>query len=41
MAVVMVCGNVVEVPDSLFARVRTLTANIASMRAVGTSGRCS
>ncbi|MGH8474115.1 MAG: PstC family ABC transporter permease, partial [Gammaproteobacteria bacterium] len=29
MAVVMVCGNVVEVPDSLFAPVRTLTANIA------------
>jgi phosphate transport system permease protein len=25
----MVCGNVVQVPDSLFAPVRTLTANIA------------
>jgi phosphate transport system permease protein len=29
MAVVMVCGNVVAVPDSLFAPARTLTANIA------------
>ncbi len=29
MAVLMVCGNVVKVPDSLFAPVRTLTANIA------------
>lgn len=29
MAVLMVCGNVVQVPDSLFAPVRTLTANIA------------
>jgi len=29
MAVVMVCGNVVQVPNSLFAPVRTLTANIA------------
>jgi phosphate transport system permease protein len=29
MAVIMVCGNVAEVPDSLFAPVRTLTANIA------------
>lgn len=29
MAVVMVCGNVVQLPDSLFAPVRTLTANIA------------
>jgi phosphate transport system permease protein len=29
MAVLMVCGNVVEVPDSLFSPVRTLTANIA------------
>lgn len=29
MAVLMVCGNVVQVPDSLFAPVRTLTANMA------------
>ena len=29
MAVLMVCGNVVRMPDSLFAPVRTLTANIA------------
>jgi len=29
MAVVMVCGNVVQVPNSLFDPVRTLTANIA------------
>jgi len=29
MAVLMVCGNVVQYPDSLFAPVRTLTANIA------------
>ncbi len=29
MAVLMVCGNVVQVPESLFAPVRTLTANIA------------
>ncbi|NJK30106.1 MAG: phosphate ABC transporter permease subunit PstC [Acaryochloridaceae cyanobacterium CSU_3_4] len=29
MAVLMVCGNVVQVPDSVFAPVRTLTANIA------------
>lgn len=29
MAVLMVCGNVVQVPNSLFAPVRTLTANIA------------
>jgi len=29
MAVLMVCGNVVQVPDSLFDPVRTLTANIA------------
>jgi phosphate transport system permease protein len=29
MAVLMVCGNVVQVPDSLFSPVRTLTANIA------------
>lgn len=29
MAILMVCGNVVAVPDSLFDPVRTLTANIA------------
>lgn len=29
LAVLMVCGNVVQVPDSLFDPVRTLTANIA------------
>jgi len=29
MAILMVCGNVVQTPDSLFAPVRTLTANIA------------
>lgn len=29
MAVLMVAGNVVQLPDSLFAPVRTLTANIA------------
>lgn len=29
MAVLMVCGNVVQVPESVFAPVRTLTANIA------------
>lgn len=29
MAVLMVCGNVVRMPDGLFAPVRTLTANIA------------
>ncbi|NJK41321.1 MAG: phosphate ABC transporter permease subunit PstC [Acaryochloridaceae cyanobacterium SU_2_1] len=29
MAVLMVCGNVVQMPDSLFASVRTLTVNIA------------
>lgn len=29
MAVIMVCGNIVQVPDSLFDPVRTLTANIA------------
>lgn len=29
MAIVMVCGNVVKVPGSLFDPVRTLTANIA------------
>ncbi|MEQ8801684.1 MAG: hypothetical protein RLP45_06570, partial [Haliea sp.] len=29
MAVLMVAGNVVRLPDSLFTPVRTLTANIA------------
>ena len=29
MAVLMVCGNLAEMPDGLFAPVRTLTANIA------------
>jgi phosphate transport system permease protein len=29
MAVLMVCGNVVQYPSSLFEPVRTLTANIA------------
>ena len=29
MAVVMVCGNIVQIPGSLFAPIRTLTANIA------------
>jgi phosphate transport system permease protein len=29
MAVLMVCGNVVRMPDSLFSPIRTLTANIA------------
>ena len=29
MAVLMVCGNVVQIPSSLFQPVRTLTANIA------------
>jgi phosphate transport system permease protein len=36
MAVVMVCGNVVQVPDGLFAPVRTLTANIALEMAYAT-----
>lgn len=29
MAVIMVCGNIVEIPSSVFDPVRTLTANIA------------
>lgn len=29
MAVLMVCGNIVQTPDSIFVPVRTLTANIA------------
>jgi len=36
MAVVMVTGNVVQVPDSVFAPVRTLTANIALEMAYAT-----
>ena len=29
MAVLMVCGNIVQTPKSLFEPIRTLTANIA------------
>ena len=29
MAILMVCGNVVQIPHNLFDPVRTLTANIA------------
>ena len=29
MAILMVCGNVVQTPSSLFDPIRTLTANIA------------
>ncbi|MDA8019084.1 MAG: phosphate ABC transporter permease subunit PstC [Thermoanaerobaculia bacterium] len=36
MAVLMVCGNVVQIPDSLFDPVRTLTANIALEMAYAT-----
>lgn len=36
MAILMVCGNVVQVPDSLFAPMRTLTANIALEMAYAT-----
>lgn len=36
MAVLMVCGNVVQTPSSLFAPVRTLTANIALEMAYAT-----
>ena len=36
MAVLMVCGNVVQFPDSLFDPVRTLTANIALEMAYAT-----
>lgn len=36
MAVLMVCGNVVQVPQSLFDPVRTLTANIALEMAYAT-----
>lgn len=36
MAVLMVCGNVVQVPNNIFAPVRTLTANIALEMAYAT-----
>lgn len=36
MAVLMVCGNVVQLPDSVFQPVRTLTANIALEMAYAT-----
>lgn len=36
LAVLMVCGNVVQMPDSVFAPVRTLTANIALEMAYAT-----
>ncbi len=36
MAVLMVAGNVVQLPDSLFAPIRTLTANIALEMAYAT-----
>ena len=29
MAVLMVCGNIVQIPESIFSPIRTLTANIA------------
>jgi phosphate transport system permease protein len=29
MAILMVCGNVVQIPSSIFDPIRTLTANIA------------
>lgn len=37
MAVLMVCGNVVQMPSSLFAPVRALTANIALEMAYATA----
>ena len=37
MAVLMVCGNVVQVPDSVFEPVRALTANIALEMSYATS----
>lgn len=36
MAILMVCGNVVQLPDSLFTPIRTLTANIALEMAYAT-----
>ena len=37
MAVLMICGNIVQVPNSFFAPIRTLTANIALEMAYATS----
>ena len=36
MAVLMVCGNIIQYPDSLFAPIRTLTTNIALEMAYAT-----
>jgi len=36
MAVLMVCGNIVKIPSSLFDPIRTLTANIALEMAYAT-----
>ena len=38
MAIVMVCGNVVQIPSNLFEPIRTLTANIALEMAYATGG---
>ncbi len=38
MAVVIVCGNIVQVPASLFDPVRTITANIAMEMSYATTG---
>ncbi|MBI1313473.1 phosphate ABC transporter permease subunit PstC [bacterium] len=38
MAIVIVCGNIVQMPDSLFDPVRTITANIALEMGYATSG---
>ena len=38
MAILMVCGNVIQTPKSLFDPVRTLTANIALEMAYATGG---
>ena len=38
MAVVIVCGNIVQVPSSLFDPVRTITANIAMEMSYATAG---
>ena len=37
MAVLMVCGNVVQIPDSVFDPVRSLAANIALEMAYATT----
>ncbi len=37
MAILMVCGNVVQTPKSLFDPIRTLTANIALEMAYATA----